>query len=156
MSSPFRRSLPAHPDLGQQKNQAKELLESFTAGDVESRARIRAVLPDKKRIALADAQFVIAREYGFATWAALKEHIGGRVETTRSPMERVHDAFRRHDANALRRLFEHHAELRAQINTPAFPFNSPAIVAYANDAAIVDVLLEFGADPNRRSDWWAT
>ena len=155
MSSPFSRSLPPRPDLAQQKSQAKELLESFTAGDVESRARIRAALPDKQRIALADAQFVIAREYGFATWAALKEHIEARVEESRSPVERVHEAFRRRDANALRRLFERHAELREQINTPAFPFNAPAIVAYANDVAIVDVLLEFGADPNRRSDWWA-
>ena len=48
-----------------------------------------------------------------------------------------------------------HAELRKRINEPVFSFNSPAIVAHANDAAMVDVLLELGADPNRRSDWWA-
>lgn len=67
----------------------------------------------------------------------------------------VHDAFQRCDADAVRRLFETHQELRAQINAPAFPFNSPAIVAFANDVAMVDVLLEFGADPNKRSEWWA-
>ena len=155
MSSPFSRSLPARPDLAQQKAQAKELLQSFTAGEAGSRERIRAVLPDKPRIALADAQFVIAREYGFASWAALKEHIESRAEATRSPIERIHEAFQRRDANALRRVLERHAELRGQIDIPAFSFNAPAIVAFANDAAIVDVLLEFGADPNRRSDWWA-
>ena len=113
------------------------------------------MLPDKKQIALADAQFVLAREYGFANWAALKLHIDQRVEASRTPLERVHEAFRRHDANALRRLFERHAELRARINEPVFAFNSPAIVAFAKDPAMVDVLLDFGADPNQRSTWWA-
>ncbi len=69
--------------------------------------------------------------------------------------ERLHDAFRRRDAEAVRQLLQQHPELRGRINEPAFGFNSPAIVAFANDAAIVDVLLDFGADPNRRSDWWA-
>jgi ankyrin repeat protein len=36
-----------------------------------------------------------------------------------------------------------------------FGFNSPAIVAFAKDEDVVDVLLELGADPNRKSEWWA-
>lgn len=155
MSSPFSRSLPSRPDLTQQRKQARELLRSFTAGDDEALARVRALLPDKQQIALADAQFVLAREYGFSNWAALKQHIEAAVEPTASPMERMHDAFRRRDASAMRRLFERHAEFRERINEPVFPFDSPAIVACANDRAMVDVLLDFGADPNRRSDWWA-
>jgi ankyrin repeat protein len=155
MSLPSSRSLPAHPDLAQQKRQAKELLRAFVAADTEAHARVRAVLPDKKHIALADAQFVLAREYGFANWSTLKQHIDERVEASRTPLERVHGAFRRRDAKALRRLFERHAELRAQINEPVFAFDSPAIVAFARDPAMVDVLLDFGADPNRRSTWWA-
>jgi len=155
MSSPFGRSLPSRPDLAQQKKLAKELLQSFASGDAEALARVRSVLPDKQKIVLADAQFVLAREYGFSDWAALKQHIETRVEDTRSPEERVHDAFRRHDANAVRGLFEMHAALRERINEPLFAFDSPAIVAYADDPAMVDVLLDFGADPNRRSDWWA-
>jgi ankyrin repeat protein len=155
MSSPFSRSLPPRPDLAQQKKQAKELLESFTAGDAESRARVRAALPDKQHITLADAQFVLAREYGFTNWAELKQQIDARTEARVSPGERMHHAFQRHDASAVRRLFENHAELRERINEPAFAFNAPAIVAYADDLAMVDVLLDFGADPNRRSEWWA-
>ena len=155
MSSPFSRSLPSHPDLAQQKKQAKELLDSFTSGDAESRERVRAELPDKKHIALADTQFVVAREYGFESWSALKHHIEARSDSKRAPEERMHEAFRRHDAGAIRRLFESHPELRARIDEPVFAFDSPAIVAYAGDPAIVDVLLDFGADPNRRSDWWA-
>jgi ankyrin repeat protein len=155
MSSPFSRSLPARPDLTQQKKQAKELLQSFTAGDAEALARFRALLPDKRRIALADAQFVLAREYGFADWAALRRHIEAGVEATASPEEHIRHAFRRRDASAVRRLLERHAELRERINAPVFPFDSPAILACANDRAMVDVLLDFGADPNRRSAWWA-
>ena len=155
MSSPFSRSLPAHPDLAQQKKQAKELLQAFTAGEAEAQARVRAVLPDKKEIALADAQFTLAREYGFASWAALKEHIDAHADDRRTPEERLHDAFRRRDASAVRRVFQQYPEFRKRINDPVFDFNSPAIVAYANDVEMVDVLLEFGADPNRRSEWWA-
>jgi hypothetical protein len=155
MSTPFNRSLPAHPDLAQQRKQSKELLRAYSAGDIEALARIRAALPVKQRIALADAQFVLAREYGFANWGALKQHIDERAEASRTPLELVHDAFRRHDAKALRRLFEMNSELRERINDPVFDFNSPAIVRYANDRALVDVLLDFGADPNHRSSWWA-
>lgn len=155
MSSPFARSLPSHPNLGQQKKLAKELLQSFTSGDGEAQARVRAVLPDKQQIVLADAQFVVAREYGFSNWTALKRNIDARAEDKRPPEERMHDAFRRHDAVAVRTLFERHPALRDRINEPVFAFDSPAIVAYAGDPAMVDVLLDFGADPNRRSDWWA-
>ncbi|HEY7860734.1 MAG TPA: hypothetical protein VIB98_04780, partial [Gemmatimonadaceae bacterium] len=155
MSSPFSRSLSSHPSLAQQQKQSKELLRAFAAGDAAARDRIRAVLPDKQRIALADAQFVLAREYGFASWAALKAHIDERAHDPRSPLESVHDAFARRDAGALRRVLASHPELRARINEPGFDFNSPAIVRFADDAAMVDVLLEFGADPNKRSEWWA-
>ena len=155
MSSPFGRPLSSRPDLAQQKKLAKELLQSFASGDAEARARVRAVLPDKQKIALADSQLVLAREYGFNNWAALKQHIEARADDKRSPEERIHDAFNRHDAKAVRTVFETHPALRARINEPVFAFDSPAIVAYASDPAMVDVLLDFGADPNRRSDWWA-
>jgi ankyrin repeat protein len=155
MSSPFGRSLPSRPDLAQQKKLAKELLESFASGDAEALARVRSELPDKQKIALADAQFVLAREYGFENWAALKQHIEARADDKRSPEVRMHDAFNRHDAKEARALFEKHPALRQRINEPLFAFDSPAIVAYASDPAMVDVLLDFGADPNRRSDWWA-
>lgn len=155
MSSPFGRSLPPHADLEQQRKLAKELLQSFTSGDAEARARVSSVLPDKQKIVLADAQLVIARSYGFSNWAALKRHIESRMEDTRSPEERMHDAFRQRDASAVRALFEQHPEFRERIDAPLFAFDSPAIVACADDLAMVDVLLDLGADPNRRSDWWA-
>ena len=155
MSSPFSRSLPASPDLAQQKKQAKELFQSFTAGEAESRARVRSLLPDKQRITLADAQFVLAREYGFASWAALKRHIDERIEPTPSAEEQIRRAFHQCDAAGVRRLLERHPELRERIDAPLFGFDSPAIVANANDIAMLEVLLDFGANPNARSEWWA-
>src|SRR6185503_19260607 len=61
------------------------------------------------------------------------------------------------DATTLRRALETHQALRAAINDPLLAFDSPALVAVAGrgDVALADVLLEFGADPNRRSAWWA-
>src|SRR5688572_27179108 len=115
MSSPFSRSLPTHPDLTQQKKQAKQLLQSFTAGDADAHARVRTLLPDKQRITLADTQFVLAREYGFANWAAFKQHIEAQTNEQATLERRVRDAFQRCDAGTLRRLFEQHPSLRARI-----------------------------------------
>jgi ankyrin repeat protein len=155
MSSPFSRALPARADLAQQKTQAKELLRAFTRLEPEATARVRAALPDKALITLADAQFVLAREYGFANWPALKQHIEARIAAERAPHQQLHFAMQQRDAAAVRRLLAAHKKFVPFINAPFFPFNAPAIVACANDAAMVEVLLEFGADPNTRSEWWA-
>jgi Ankyrin repeats (3 copies)/Ankyrin repeat len=155
MSSPFRRSLPARPDLAQQKTQARELLQAFGRDESEAVARVRAALPNKSRISLADAQYVIAREYGFESWSRLRQHIETLRADQRTPIERAHDAFERRDAAALRRLLTEHADFRQMINAPVMAFNSPPIVACANDAGMIEVLLEFGANPNAKSEWWA-
>lgn len=152
------RSLPPHPSLEHQKKLAKDLLKAIRAGAADAHERVRTHLPDKPRITLADAQFVLAREYGFESWAKLKSHI---ENIGRPVAESVLDEFRRAftacDADAVRELFERHPAARALIDEPLFPFDSPALVCVAggNDVALVDVLLEQGADPNRRSDWWA-
>ena len=78
-----------------------------------------------------------------------------RSEAT--PIDRFKQAVYKHDAVALRRVLADSEEARAAINEPLFGFDSPALVALAgdDDLAMVGTLLEFGADPNRRSDWWA-
>lgn len=163
MVTPFARALPPRADLAQQKALARELLEAFHASSstgtaevhARAQARIRAVLPDKARIVLADCQFVIAREFGFHDWAALKRHLEALRLAARGPQAQLHDAMARRDAAGVRRLLQTYAEFRPFINAPLFPFNAPALVHCASDAAMVDVLLEFGADPDRRSEWWA-
>jgi ankyrin repeat protein len=156
MTSPFRRSLPARPDLAQQRKLAKELLRDFRSSDSTAVARVRAELPDKPKISLTDAQFVLAREYGFASWHELKEHIERHDADHRPPIERFKQAVQRGNARQLRDVLEKDASVRASINAPIFGFDSPALVAASGGKPdVVDVLLEFGADPNRKSGWWA-
>ncbi len=64
-------------------------------------------------------------------------------------------AFESRNVAAIRRLFADEPALLGHIDDPVAAFDSPAIVAYANEPDMVDVLLELGADPNRRSSWWA-
>ena len=155
--SPVRRPLADRPDLEQQKKLAKELLADFRRGDAEARARIRAELPDKPRIALADAQFVLAREYGFRNWTELKDHIEALAGRQLPLLEHWTRAVERGDVAEVRRLLEKHPVVRQHINDPVFGFDSPALVAVADseNVELVDALLAFGADPNRRSSWWA-
>ena len=157
MSGPTR-SLPPHPSLQQQKKLAKDLLGAYRAGEPHAVQRVREHLKDKQRIALADAQFVIARAYGFGSWAALKTHVEstarGFSESVRDDLRRAFDAG---DVEAVRRLFGAHPAARLMIDAPLFSFDSPAIVHFAGrgDLGMIDLLLDLGADPNRRSDWWA-
>ena len=69
-------SLPARPSLEQLKKRAKELLRAIRAADPAAVARLGAHLSRHAGdAALADAQLVIAREHGFASWARLKRHV---------------------------------------------------------------------------------
>jgi ankyrin repeat protein len=153
MSAP-RRTLPERPSLEQQKKLAKELFAAFQQKDADAVARVRAELPDKANISLADAQFVLAREYGFQSWSALKTAIEEREAGTPAA-DRFRSLVNSGDAAKLRQALARDASLRAIINEPLFSFDCPALVAANHDVGIVDALLEFGADPNRKSSWWA-
>ena len=49
---------------------------------------------------------------------------------------------------------QHHPELKAKINEPWGPFDTPPIVN-VRSRPMLDVLLEAGADLNAKSRWWA-
>jgi hypothetical protein len=132
MSERFRRTLPPHPDLDQQKKLAKELLRAFRAGDSEALERVQNQLPDKKRIALTDARFVLAREYGFASWKDLRGHIEAPSPAEPSGHDAFREAIEKRDAHRVRTLLEQHPELRAAIDDPVF---SARIWANAGAAA---------------------
>ncbi len=82
------RELPARPNLEQLKKQAKSLLHAAQARDRDALQRF-AALPefsgksideiDATDLALHDAQSVIAREYGFPSWPALREEVEART-----------------------------------------------------------------------------
>lgn len=68
-------------------------------------------------------------------------------------MERFKEAVEKRDAEGLRTLLAAHPELRGGIDRPDF-LSEPAIVFCRRDRAMVNVLLEFGADINARSQFW--
>ena len=66
--STFR--FPANPSLEQLQKQAKKLLRQHRDGDTAAAQRFGA-----KPATLANAQWVVAKEYGFQSWAKLKHEI---------------------------------------------------------------------------------
>jgi hypothetical protein len=67
------RRLPERPNLEQLKKQAKDLLRAVRAGSPEALKRIGAPAP--KTFALHLAQRIIAKEYGFESWEALRREV---------------------------------------------------------------------------------
>ena len=83
------RPLPARPNLEFERKQAKKLLAALHDGDPEALARVRAKhrasagkVPDEFH--LSDAQFAIAREYGFTSWPTLVEYFEASERQYRS------------------------------------------------------------------------
>src|SRR5579884_2323354 len=87
-----KRRLPARPHLDIPRREARELLEACRRSDPDALDRIRRRHPKFKdtpdhaaippRLKLSDAQLVVAREYGFSTWAMLKERIAADPAAT--------------------------------------------------------------------------
>lgn len=79
------KQLPSRPSLDHLKHQARDLVEARRAGNPEAVQRIKGSHPEfaksteeeirAAKFALSDAQLVIAREYGFESWAKLKTHV---------------------------------------------------------------------------------
>src|SRR5580692_10557527 len=76
--SPTRR-LTEHPSLEQLRKQAKELLQEFRSGTPSAIAEVHRFdrIPDQNSFCLNDAQRVLARAYGFASWPKLKAFVDG-------------------------------------------------------------------------------
>jgi ankyrin repeat protein len=74
-----------------------------------------------------------------------------------SAQQELERAFHGHDLESIRRVVETYPAAHAMIDAPVFPFDAPAIVHFAGqgDLGMIDLLLDLGADPNRRSEWWA-
>jgi len=91
------RPLPARPNLDHLKAQAKDLLDAHRRREPEAFARIRAHVPAfaamsddalaRAGFALHDAQSAIAREYGFASWAELRDKLAAMVEPPAAPAD---------------------------------------------------------------------
>ena len=67
--------LPHRSSLEQLRKQAKELLQQLRNGDPSATARLRKYKTTVDNPILADAQFTLAREYGFESWPKLVHHV---------------------------------------------------------------------------------
>ncbi|MDM0122231.1 ankyrin repeat domain-containing protein [Variovorax arabinosiphilus] len=93
------KRIPARPDLGHLKKQAKELLAGHRRGDPAALARFCQSLPlaagqDMAAIAglglrLHDAQSCVAREYGFLSWVDLHGFVLARIAQANDPARAV-------------------------------------------------------------------
>ena len=140
------RELPAKPNLEHLREQAKDLLRKLRQTDAGASLK------------LADAQHTLAREYGFATWPKLKEHVESLTRML-EPGEMLCAAIRASDAGKAAQVLERYPELKAQLNEPLAGYGAGMQVIIAavqrSDRKSIDVLLHAGADINARSHWWA-
>lgn len=105
------KALPARPSLEQYKKQAKDLVKACRAGDPEALRRIDHQHPRHepdpgRRWTLSDAQFAIAREYGFVSWTRFTHHLAGLASGTIRSYEAAADAIVEGDLGALEALLD--------------------------------------------------
>jgi hypothetical protein len=83
--------LPANPSLEYYRKRAKQLHAAYAAGDADAAVRVADVLGDRaaERFLLSDAQFVLAQEHGFLTWADFRAHIESRSATADRPVSHI-------------------------------------------------------------------
>src|SRR5215469_2626426 len=150
------RELPARPNLEHLKKQARTLLQERLRADAEALNRFAAFGVDSNEPKLADALHVIAREYGFDTWPALKFHVEANAE---DPVEALVAAVKANRASLVAETLARYPSLRSRLNEPLpnYGFDAPALFAAVNhnNREMVDVLLDAGANINERTRWWA-
>jgi ankyrin repeat protein len=152
------RELPARPNLEHLKKQARLLLRGSLQAEPAALDRFREAQVQLATAApkLADAQHVIAREYGFDNWANLKAHVGVLSD---NPMEALTVAIKANDAPLLRQVLERYPALKSKLDEPlpGYSFDTPALIAavHKENREMIDALLGAGANINARSRWWA-
>lgn len=150
------RELPARPNLEHLKKQARALIEERLAADARALSRFAAFGINSSEPKLADALHVIAREYGFDTWPALKFHVEAN---SADPVEALTAAVKANSASLVAETLARYPALRSRLNEPLpnYGFQAPALFAAVNhnNREMVDVLLEAGANINERTRWWA-
>src|SRR5688572_23179014 len=110
------RGLPDRPHLDVPKREARALLNEWRSATPEALDRIAKRHPRFReaghaavaagKFLLNDAQLVIAREYGFKTWAELKERIDGNTVAGL-----LQEAIRNDDREGVVRLLRGHPNM---------------------------------------------
>ena len=128
--APGAQSLPANPNLSWLRKQAKRLLDELRRADPAAQ--------------LADAQFDLAKAYGFSSWRALKTHVESLTIEGQ-----LFDAARKCNVEKLAALLDAHPDtLRAREQ----PYEWTLLHAAAHTGCLpaVELLLARGLDVNTR------
>ena len=140
----YMSSLPEHPCLDQYRRQAKDLLHAAKAGDPSVLELFRATHPkclDKPQLKLTDAQYVVARREGYASWPKFRDAVV--TAETKDFFDEVENA----DVEAVQRRL---ARMPKLVNATREGGESALHVAAGhNDVALAEVLVKAGADTKR-------
>lgn len=138
---PPTRAMRENPDLDQLKRQAKELLEGYRASAAEAVVEVTAYhsTATPESFALHDAQFVLARSYGFESWPKLKAAVDGVTAA------KLHEAAARGDLKTARELLTRRPEIVDQGRGEMSALN---MAVQRRDLEMTKLLLEFGANPD--------
>ena len=173
------RPLPPRPSLEFERKEAKALLRLLRAGDPDSIERARARHPAidtsaAENIRLADAQLVIAREYGFTSWAKLVRYFGDVERQRNNPRRSTQGAPREFFERSVPRMLHDHRErgpyawralaayvprfygMRAEDVFAATITEDEARLAVARMSGFPswdDLLERAAAEPRRELDW---
>ena len=128
--TPAPLTLPDNPNLAWLRKQAK--------------ARLAEMQRDNPAARLAEAQFEIARRYGFSSWRALKAHLDSLTLDGR-----IIDSARKGDAATLARLLDEHPD-KLHLNVPPDEASLLFPAARSGSLDAVALLLARGLDVNDR------
>ncbi len=134
-------TLPARASLEHLKNEAKQ--------------RLKALRIQDPAVRLSEAQLLVARSYGFASWRRLKSYVEAIHDFGQQLINAVHSG----DTNTIRTILKSHPELvNASANLelkvrPSDPLTMKLVhLAIAEDKIdVLRLLIEQGADLNARN-----
>lgn len=164
----MQSTLPDNPSLDHLKKQAKQLRTAHRKGTQEAITRIRAQYPKLAklndealllaRFSINDAQHVVAREYGYPSWAKLKEFVDkAQTWTVQDVREAFKEAVIRDQPEKVLKLGKQHSKwLAGIIDEVMFSYEAHALVYVTMSSKkkiqMLQALLDSGADINKISD----
>jgi hypothetical protein len=144
--STVSRGLPENPHIDVPKKQARELLQQCKAKVADALDRVRGRHPKFRnadddaiatRLKLSDAQLVMASEYGFSSWAQMKERIIGNTAA-----QQIHLAIR---ANQLETVIELLAANPKLLHVPIWSGNWGPPMSHAANMGRLDIVKAIAA-----------
>ena len=110
----------------------------------QAKRRLRELRQANPEAKLADAQFDLAKEYGFASWRALKAHVDSLTVEGQ-----LFDAARKGDVDILAALLDKHPN-KLHAREKPYEWSLLHAAAHTGQLAAVSLLLKRGLDVNTR------